>query len=133
MAWYKYAHRENKYHAKSTEYGGRYYASKLEASQAMELDMRMKAGELHSWKPQVPFKFYLVEEKKKWYLTDQPPNGRHNIFLCTYILDFIAERRDGTIEFIETKGMELSAWKTKWKYLEALYGEDPMIVLRVVK
>ena|SRR3990167_9909745 len=129
--WYNYAKRTNKYNAKSTAYNGKVYHSKLEASYAMEFDMRVAAGELTHWKGQVPFKFYLVKDKKGWYLTDQAPNGKRNIFLCTYYLDFVGFRKDGMIELTEVKGMSTKTWETKWKYLCALYEDKPNYILEV--
>ena len=58
------------------------------------------------------------------------------IKLTTYILDFIAYRTDGKKEFIETKGdflSKLPMWKMKWRLLEAAYGDNEKVILRVIK
>jgi len=43
-----YVKRQNKYNAKSTEYGGLIYHSKKEAGYAQELDLRIKAKDIKS-------------------------------------------------------------------------------------
>lgn len=135
MTWYQ--SRQNKYKAKSTEYGGNIYHSKLEAGQAQELDFRIKAKELKKWERQIKFEFWLIKKNKNWVLMDKKPeNAMQAIKLTTYILDFIAYRMDEKKEFIEVKGDFLSrlpAWKMKWQLLECLYGDNPKIILRVVK
>ncbi len=64
--------RANKYFNIPTEYKGRQYASKLEASYAQELDLRKKAREITSWEAQIklPLKVY-------------------GHLICNYIIDFI--------------------------------------------
>ena len=131
MNWYNYTKKRNKFNAISTEYNGNVYHSKLEAGYAQELDLRVAAKELTHWNRQVPFRFYLVKKKNDWVLTDQDPKGKRNIFLCTYYLDFVAFRTDGTIELLEVKGKDTETWKTKWKYLEALYEDEPNYILEV--
>ena len=47
--------RKHKYNAKRTKYNGRTYDSKAEAEYAMNLDWKLKAGDIHYWTPQVRF------------------------------------------------------------------------------
>lgn len=112
--------RKNKFNAKSTTYNGKWYASKLEASMAMELDWRVKAGEIEpDWRKQVK-----IELKVK------------GVFIANYYIDFIATRtKDGIKEYIETKGLEMDLWKMKWRLLNALKDEilEPGAELIVVK
>ena len=111
---YKYA---TKYHNVRQTYNGYSYMSKLEAGQAFELDVRMKAGEIISWERQVKI--------------DLQAYGKH---ICNYYIDFVATRKDGIKEYIEVKGMETDVWKMKWKMFEAKMAiEDPRAELIIVK
>lgn len=99
-----YGARRGKYGAVRTEYGGRRYASKLEARCAAELDLRRRAGEIVSWEPQVPVDIMVDGEK-----------------VCRYIVDFRAVMPDGSVEWIEAKGMWTDAAKLKAKLFKAAY------------
>lgn len=83
----------SKYGNKKTEYNGYQYMSKFEAKIAMELDLRMKAGEFIAIERQFRIPLYC-------YL---PDGSKANIF--TYICDFRCERPDGTFLLCEAKGM----------------------------
>lgn len=113
----KWSSTKNKYGAKSQEYDGRRYDSKREASYAMELDYRKKAGEIKEIIPQ--------------YKIDLRVNGRH---ICNYYVDFKVVMKDGSVEFHEVKGMVLPLWQMKWKILEATIDEiEPGAELLVIK
>ncbi len=102
----------NKYRAIKTEYNGRKYDSKLEASHAMELDMRMKSGEFVEVVPQYRIKLYV-------YL---PDGSKADLF--TYVCDFRCERPDGTYLLVESKGAETAVWRTKKKILDLVWLPD---------
>lgn len=110
----------NKYHAKSTEYGGVVYHSKKEAAFARELDLRMNAKDLSEkvvkWDRQVRFSLKIK-----------------GIHLCNYYLDFVYETADGLIHYCEVKGFETSLWQLKWRIFEAMYKDEPNIILEVIK
>lgn len=97
----------NKFGAKSTEYDGKIYHSKLEASYAADLDLMLKAKQIKAWERQVPLRLDV--------------NGYH---ICNYIVDFKVYHHDGTIEYIETKGFETDTFRLKRKLLEALFEEE---------
>lgn len=97
----------NKFHAKSTEYNGHVYHSKLEAAYAQELDLRVKAKDIKSWDRQVKL--------------DLKVNGVH---ITNYYIDFVLHNNDGSREFVECKGLPTSEWKLKWALLEALFDSD---------
>lgn len=103
--WYQKS--GNKYHAKSTIYNGRSYHSKLEAGVAEELDWRLKAKDIKSWKPQIPIELRV--------------NGE---LICKYYVDFEVENNDGVIEWIEAKGFETEIYRLKAKLLEAIYKKE---------
>ena len=109
--------KRNKFNAQKTAYKGTQYHSKKEASYAMELDWRVKAGELKSWTGQHKFELYVNEEK-----------------ICNYYIDFRAVRSDGVIEYIEVKGFETNVWRLKWRITKAVFndltkGEKAKLVL----
>lgn len=97
----------NKFHAKKTSYGDYTYDSKLEASKAMDLDLLLKAKEIKKWERQVPEELYAYGQK-----------------ICTYKVDFKIWHKDGTIEFVERKGLATPDWRLKWKMLEAKYDKE---------
>ena len=110
----------NKYHAKSTEYGGHVYHSKFEAAYAQSLDLAQQAGDIKEWERQVRL--------------DLKVNGQK---ICSYYIDFIATHNDGSKEYIECKGVEMEVWKIKWRILESTFDTDfrqnPNDQLTVVK
>lgn len=103
--WYQKS--GNKYHAKSTEYGGVIYHSKKEAAYAQELDLRLYAGEFKAWKRQIPIELIV--------------NGYK---ICRYYVDFEIEHHNGTIEWVEVKGWETDIFRIKRKLLEAIYDKE---------
>lgn len=103
--------------AQRTDYNGMWFQSKMEANYAMQLDFRIKAGEVLSWKRQVKI--------------DLKVNGVH---ICNYYIDFLVTLKDGSRQYVEVKGMEMEVWKLKWKLCMALKEEiDPGAEWIVVK
>lgn len=102
-----YVRRANKYGAKSTVYEGQVYDSKLEAGYAQELDLRVRAKDIKSWRRQVKVELFCNGER-----------------ICNYYVDFEITHNDGTIEFIECKGFETEVWRLKRKLLEANFKEQ---------
>lgn len=96
----------NKFNARKTEYGGLKYDSKGEAGYAMELDWRIKAGEIQSYERQ-----YKIPLKVNGHL------------ICTYYMDFKVIDKHGGVQFHEYKGLELPVWQLKFKLLNALIDE----------
>lgn len=108
---------KNKFNAKWTEYNGEKYHSKFEAHYARELDYRLRAGDIKSWRRQI--KIPLVV------------NGST---VCSYVADFEITHNDGSLEIIETKGCWTDIAKLKWKILLVTYGaEHPDVKLTIVK
>jgi hypothetical protein len=109
--------RYSKYNAKSSIYNDSVFHSKKEAGYAAELDLRIKAKDIKSWRRQVKISLDV--------------NGNH---ICNYYIDFEVTHNDGTIELVEVKGFETDVWRLKWKLLEAIYQkEHPEILLTVIK
>lgn len=112
-----YQQRQNKYNAKSTEYGGLIYHSKKEAGYAQELDLRIKAKDIKSWERQVR--------------VDLKVYGNH---ICNYYIDFIITHNDDSLEYVEVKGFSTDVWRLKWKLFEAIFNKDfPDIKLTIVR
>src|SRR3990167_10841801 len=82
--------------------------SKFEAGYAQELAIRKKAKDIKDYQEQVNIPLIV--------------NG---YLVCTYRIDFKIFHNDGTIEFLETKGLAMPVWKLKWKLFEALFGDLP--------
>jgi hypothetical protein len=101
VMWYQ---TKSKYHNKSSVYDGYYYASKLEAGHAQNLDILKKAGKVKKWERQIPI--------------DLMANG---VKICRYYCDFKVWWKDGRVTLEETKGIETDVYRIKRKLLEALY------------
>jgi hypothetical protein len=79
----------------------------------MELDWRIKAGEVKEVIPQ--------------YKISLDVNGVH---IANYFMDFKVTLIDGTIEMHEVKGAELPLWRMKWRLAEALYPEWKFVLIK---
>lgn len=99
-------YRRHKYNAKATYYRGVYYASKLEANKAVQLDWMQEAGEIKEWKPQHKWDLYV--------------NGKK---ICGYKIDFRVVNADGVVDYIETKGAQTYDFMLKWNLTIALFDE----------
>ncbi len=101
----------SKYHNQRTEYGGRIYASKKEADFARGLDLRIKAGEIKGWIPQVMFPL--------------PGGTQHRVDFEVFEASFnhFQDRSQfSAVSFWEVKGRDLPMGKMKRKQTEELYG-----------
>lgn len=107
----------NKFNAKSTTYNDQFFHSKGEAGYAMELDWRIKAGEIKSYTRQ--------------HKIDLKVNGVH---ICNYFVDFRVINKHGGIEFHEYKGVSLEAFEIKWRLLQATIDDvEPGAELILIK
>ena len=92
--------RKHKYNAKRTVCDGIKFDSKKEAAYYGRLKMLVSAGEVIFFLRQVPFHL---------------PGG------VTYRVDFQEFLADGSIRFVDVKGMQTPEFKAKKKMVEALY------------
>ena len=99
----------HKYGAKPTTLDGIRFDSKAEARYYTRLKIRKAAGEVVVFLRQVPF--YL-------------PGG------IRYVCDFQEFHADGSVHFVDVKGMQTDSFKAKKRMVEALYKP---IVIEVVK
>src|SRR3972149_2298279 len=102
--------------SKKTVVNGKTYDSKFEGSYASDLGFRIKAGEIDGFDSHVRIPLIV--------------NGYH---ICDYYIDFVVYHKDGTIEYVETKGIPDEKWKLKWKMFEATYSERPGVKLTLVQ
>ncbi len=90
----------HKFGAIPTKVDDIHFASKKEARYYQALKLRQKAGEVVFFLRQVPFHL---------------PGG------VRYVVDFQEFRADGTVAFIDVKGMKTSEYIMKKKLVESLY------------
>jgi hypothetical protein len=91
----------HKFHAVATLVDGIRFDSKKEAAYYAQLKLRQRSGEVVTFLRQVPF--FL-------------PGG------VKYVCDFQEFRADGTVHFIDTKGVLTQSFKAKKRMVEALYA-----------
>lgn len=91
----------HKYAAVATEVDGMRFDSKKEARYYATLKLRRAAGEVVQFLRQVPFHL---------------PGG------VRYVCDFLEFHADGTVHFVDTKGVETADFKAKRRMVETLYA-----------
>lgn len=112
----------NKYGAKRTEFNGKKYDSKYEASVAQELDLRLRAGDIISVEPQFKIEAWACR------------SDGSKAFLVKHKVDFRIQLKDGSYELIEAKGAETDDYRWRRKFLEHIWLKDhPDHIYRVVK
>jgi hypothetical protein len=97
----------HKYNAIKTERDGFKFDSKKEAEYYDQLKIRQSGGDIVFFLRQVPF---------------------HLVGNVTYRVDFQEFHKDGTVHFIDVKGMKTPEYKMKKKMVEASY---PIIIEEV--
>jgi len=97
----------HKFRAIRTERDGIKFASKLEALYYDHLKLLQKAGEVVMFLRQVPFHL--------------PGNVR-------YVCDYAVFNSDGSVQFIDVKGLETQQFKVKRKLVESIYPVQIKIV-----
>jgi len=101
----------------SRVYNGKTYDSTFEAQVAQDLDCQLEDGLISKWERQVKM--------------DLSVYGSH---ICNYYVDFKVTYNDGSLEFIEVKGIEFGLWKFKWRLFEVLFNKEyPGVTLTVIK
>jgi hypothetical protein len=90
----------HKFHAVQTECDGIKFSSKKEARYYQALKLRVAAGQVVFFLRQVPIHL---------------PGG------VKMVVDFQEFLADGTVRFVDTKGVETESFKAKRRIVEALY------------
>ena len=99
----------HKFRAIRTELDGIKFASKLEASYYEHLKLLKKSGEVVMFLRQVPFHL--------------PGNVR-------YVCDYAVFNSDGSVRFVDIKGMVTEQFKMKKKLVESLYPVEITVIKR---
>ena len=99
----------HKYGAVKIEYDGIMFRSTLEGNYYLYLKQLKRAGEVIQFLRQVPF--HLPGQTK-------------------YTVDFEVFWKDGTVEFIDVKGVELDSFVKNKKQVEDIYAQ---IKIKVIK
>jgi hypothetical protein len=97
---------KGKYNAIRSVYNGYPYDSKFEAAYAMQLEWRVKAGEIKAWDRQFPIEIR------------NPKTGE---LLRRHKVDFCVHENDGSFTLAETKGFETRDWKMIRDEIEVLW------------
>lgn len=99
----------NKYGAKRTEFNGKIYDSKFEASVASELETRKLAKDIKDYETQ--------------YRVDIPVHREDGLYGYTirHKVDFRIHHNDGSFELYEAKGVETTDYKHRRRALEELW------------
>ena len=77
-----------------------------------ELDLRIKVGEIKSWRRQVSFRLPRLGVKK-----------------CSLIVDFVVTLPDGSERVEEVKGFASPEWRVKWAWFETDYPDVEKAVI----
>ena len=107
MVW---TQKNNYFNTKKVKSGGKFYDSKFEAYFGIELEQKLKRGEIKGFDPHLRIPLIV--------------NG---YIVCDYYIDFVVYHNDGTVEYIECKGYPTDVWKLKWRLFCALYEDNPSI------
>jgi hypothetical protein len=99
----------NKYNAKRTEFNGRMYDSRFEATIAQDLYLRQLADEIVAVEPQFKVEMWC-------YRADG-----QKAFKVSHKVDFRVEHLDGKFELIEAKGVVTTDYKWRRKFLESIW------------
>lgn len=97
----------HKFHAVATHRDGRRFDSKKEARHYDQLKLRQRAGEVVMFLCQVPFHL---------------PGG------VRYVVDFQEFRADGTVHFVDVKGIQTKEFKIKKRMVESIYPVEIEVV-----
>lgn len=109
---YNSSFRSNKYNAKKTEFNGKKYDSKFEASVAQDLDLRLKAGDIKAVEPQFKVEIWCYRE-----------NGLQ-AFKISHKVDFRITNNDDSYTLLEAKGLETTDYRWRRKFLENIFLPD---------
>lgn len=101
--------KKTKFNAVRTQYGGYNYASRLEARQAAELDLRLMAKDILGWERQYKVEFECLRQ-------DGTP-----VSLGFHKVDFRVHELDGSYTLLEAKGMETADYMLRRRMLEKLW------------
>ena len=112
--------RFSKYNAKKVEVDGIKFDSKAEAEYYLHLKEKVEKREIRSFERQIRMTlqegFYLEGIKGK-------------VRAITYVVDFVVTNEDGSITYIDVKGIETEAFKLKRKMFMHKY-QTPLVTVK---
>lgn len=112
--------RFSKYNAKKVEVDGIKFDSNVEAEYYLHLEEQVDKGEIQGFERQVKMtlqdSFYLEGVKGK-------------IRAITYVVDFKITEKDGSITYIDVKGIETDVFKMKRKMFMNRY-RTPLVTVK---
>lgn len=112
--------RFSKYNAKKVEVDGIKFDSKAEAEYYLHLKEKVDNEEIRSFERQIRMTlqegFYLEGIKGK-------------VRAITYVVDFVVTNEDGSITYIDVKGIETEAFKLKRKMFMHKY-QTPLVTVK---
>lgn len=112
--------RFSKYNAKKVEVDGIKFDSKAEAEYYLHLKEKVDNGEIRSFERQIRMTlqegFYLEGIKGK-------------VRDITYVVDFVVTKSDGSITYIDVKGIETDVFKLKRKMFMHKY-QTPLVTVK---
>ena len=112
--------RFSKYNAKKVEVDGIKFDSKAEAEYYLHLKEKVDNGEIRSFERQIRITlqegFYLEGIKGK-------------IRAITYVVDFVVTNQDGSITYIDVKGIETDVFQLKRKMFMHKY-QTPLVTVK---
>lgn len=106
---YKTRFAKNKFGAVKTEFNGKKYDSKFECSVAQELELRKLAGDILDYDTQFKIEAWAHDH-----------NGKP-VFKVSHKVDFRIHHKDGSFELLEAKGLIMTDYKWRLKFLEHLW------------
>jgi hypothetical protein len=112
MTWNK---QYSYFNTKKVMSGGRSYDSKFEAGYGQELELRKKAGDIEGFDTHLRI-----------------PLEVNGYVVCDYYIDFAVYHKDGSTEYVETKGYMTDVFKLKWKLFCALFEDDEKYKLTLI-
>lgn len=99
----------NKYGVRKAVVAGVVYDSGAEAAQALELEARIAAGELDSYRRQIPLAVVRAPDGRIWF--------GEIVTKCT--VDFEVRYADGRLEYVEVKGYRVRDWPVRERAMRA--------------
>jgi hypothetical protein len=93
-----------------------FHRSSLEGRVCDELRLRKIAGDIKDYRREVTLHLELGGVK-----------------LGTYRVDFIVEENDGSITYLEAKGIAFPTWKRNWAILQGMHRDDPNVHFDVIR
>ncbi len=114
-------YRKNKYGNRKTIIDDIKFDSKKEGLYYLYLKSRLLKNE-----------FEKMELQPKIELQPKFKYQNKTIRAISYVADFLIYHNDGTLEYIDVKGMQTALFKLKWKMVKNKFKDDNKVTLTIV-